>query len=185
MNFGTSYKLTSVNNFWFSACRHCVVFFAVAKGDWVMCVGTGSWALSGETFLAWRSGLDLEAEEEGWGLSSSSPSSSSTMILSAIEAGATAIQNAGFLKYKQAEWDQNRMTHKHQNFSVFMICTIFTLAQKKVTNSGHVGTSDYLNTKAGTCSVNRVQQTQDIFIWFQREPVSGHIHMKDLKHRQL
>lgn len=131
MNFGTSYKLTSVNNFWFSACRHCVVFFAVAKGDWVMCVGTGSWALSGETFLAWRSGLDLEAEEEGWGLSSSSPSSSSTMILSAIEAGATAIQNAGFLKYKQAEWDQNRMTHKHQNFSVFMICTIFTLAQKK------------------------------------------------------
>lgn len=37
------------------------------------------------------------------------------------------------------------------------------IGTKKVTNSGHVGTSDYLNTKAGTCSVNRVQQTQDIF----------------------
>lgn len=62
---------------------------------------------------------------------------------------------------------------------------IYIGTKKKVTDSGHVGTSDYLNTKAGTCTVNRVQQTQDIFIWFQREPVSGHIHMKDLKHRQV
>lgn len=96
-------KLTSANNLWFSAWRTCAFFFAEAKGDWVMWVGTGCWALSGDTYFArcWED--DLEAEQEGWGLSSSS-SSSRTMILSAIEAGATAIQNVGnsaFGKHKK------------------------------------------------------------------------------------
>lgn len=91
--------LTSVNNFSFSACRTCVSFFAEAKGDSIMWVGAGC-----KAFLARCREDEVEAEQEGCGLSSSS-SSSSIMILSAIEAGATAIQNVGYFCFhkKQGE----------------------------------------------------------------------------------
>ncbi len=95
-------ELTSVNNLWFSACRTCASFFAEAKGDWVMWVGAGCWALSCETFLSSRWEDKVEAEQEGWGLLSSS-SSSRTMILSAIEAGATAIQNVGCFCFQKTQ----------------------------------------------------------------------------------
>ncbi|TNN34012.1 hypothetical protein EYF80_055825 [Liparis tanakae] len=49
--------LTSVNSLWFSACSTCVCFLAEAKGDWVMCVGAGGGARSGNDLLAcWWAG---------------------------------------------------------------------------------------------------------------------------------
>lgn len=90
--------LTSANSFSFSACRTCAFFLAEAKGDSVMWVVTGCWALSGDTFF-WSWADEVEAEQEGWGLSSSS--SSRTMILSAITAGATAIPNVDYFCFSE------------------------------------------------------------------------------------